>query len=347
MLRVPAHRGWVKINAGHSGFYRVAYAPELLGRLTQAVAAGRLSTLDVFGLLDDAFALAQAGHLRTSQAMDLLANCRRYTDYTVWLTVAGSLAAVERLLREPHLQHRLDGFSRDLFHPLAERLGWERRSTDGHLDALLRALIIGRLGHYQDAATIQEARQRFSRFVRTGGLLPDIRGAVYATVAEHGEAPEYAKLLKVYRMAGMQEERVRVLRALTCFQQPNLIRTVLRFALSDQVRAQDAYAVVGGFGHNRAGRHLAWQFIQTHWKTLVQRYASGGLNLMARIVEGATNSFATEADFTDVRRFFTTHPVAGTERAMRRSLETIQTTIRWARRDGTDLRSWLTVRPLP
>ncbi len=301
----------------------------------------------MLGLLDDAFALAQAGHLRTSQALNLLANCRRYNDYNVWLTIAGSLGTVERLLSGQLLQNRLDRFSRDLFHPPAEQLGWERRATDDHLDALLRALVIGRLGHYKDAATIQEARGRFTRFVRTGRLLPDIRGSVYATVAEQGGTTEYAQLLKVYKTTGMQEERVRVLRALTCFQQPALIRKVLRFAISDQVRAQDAYAVVGGFGHNRAGRALAWHFVKTHWKMLVKRYASGGLSLMTRIVEGATSSFTTEADLKDVRRFFVSHPVPGTERAMRRALETIATAFRWTKREEADIRSWLTVRPPP
>jgi len=44
----------------------------------------------------------------------------------------------------------------------------------------------------------------------------------------------------------MQEERVRVLRALTFFEQPELVKTALAFSLSDSVRSQDAYAILGG-----------------------------------------------------------------------------------------------------
>ncbi len=340
-LKMPAKTGWIKLNAGHSGFYRVAYSPELLERLAGAIATQQPSAIDCLGILDDAIALARAGYIRTSGALDLVAGCRGYVDYNVWLTISGLLQAVENLLDGAESLGHLQELSRELLRPIAEQVGWNPKPSDGHLDSLLRSLVIARLGHGADSATIQEARERFQRFTETGRLSPDIRGAVYATVAEHGAASEYEQFLGIYRKFDLQEERVRVLRALTRFRVPAIIRQVLDFSLSDEVRRQDAYVVLAGFGLNPDGRALAWKFIKTNWKTLTNRYSNGGLNLMTRIIEGATSHFTAPQMLEDVRGFFKTHPVPGTERAMKKSLEVIRSSIRWAKRDGEDIRCWL------
>lgn len=340
-LRLPAPTPWLKLNAAQSGFYRTAY-PSLLGpTLQEALQRRQLPSLDALGLLDDALALAQAGHVRTSQALDLLAAARHYTDYNVWLTLAGGLQAVERLLADDARRGQLKVWGRRLCTPLGDALGWDAAARESHLDALLRSLVLSRLGHFGDPATLKEARRRFVGFTRRGRLAPNLRGAVYGIVAEHGGAREYAQLLKIYRGAGLQEERVRVLRALTQFQQPALIRRTLQLALSPHVRRQDAYAILGGFGGNRVGRPIAWAFVKAHWRELVRRYASGGLNLMTRIVEGAGGGFTTAVELADAQRFFKTHPVPGTERAMQRTLENIRITLRWARQDAADIAAWL------
>ncbi|MBI3319681.1 MAG: M1 family metallopeptidase [Candidatus Omnitrophica bacterium] len=340
-LEMPGTDGWIKLNAGQGGFYRTGYAPELQKRLAEAIARKDLPALDCLGVLDDTFALAQAGVVRTSAALDLVRRCSGYADYHVWATVAGILDAVENILEDERARERLGGMARAVFAPLLRRLGWDARRSDSHLDALLRALLIGRMGHYQDAATIDEARRRFARFIKHGMLSPDIRGAVYATVAEHGETLDYEALMTVYHGSDLQEEQVRVLRALTRFRRRELIRQALDLGLSAQVRKQDAYLLLAGFGSNPVGRPLAWPFIKAHWPAITSRYSNGGLGLLVRIIEGATSQLTTPAALRDVRKFFATHPVPGTERAMKRSLETIQATIRWAGRDHTNITRWL------
>ena len=341
-LSVPTD-GWVKVNAGQSGFYRTAYAPELMTRLTDAVRQGELSPLDCLGLLDDTFALAKAGHLKTSQALDLVAATGRYEDYPVCSTVSGVLGAVNHILDDSASRENLSGFGRRLLGPLAARVGWEPRKSDGHMDALLRTLLVGRMGHFDDPSTVVEAQDRFAHFLKKGELLPDLRGPVYSIVAEHGGAPEYEKLLWVYRKAAMQEERVRVLRALTFFRQKELIQKALGFSLSKEVRAQDAYMIIGGFGHNPEGRMPAWSFVKQNWKTLLTRFSSGGLRMMVYIIEGSASGLNTPEALADLRSFFKTHTAPSAERTVKQSIERVAATIRWAERDTADIQRWLAI----
>jgi len=64
--------GWIKVNPGQTGFYRVKYSPELLERVIAALHSGALAATDRLGVQGDAFALASSGQLQTTQVLPLL-----------------------------------------------------------------------------------------------------------------------------------------------------------------------------------------------------------------------------------------------------------------------------------
>lgn len=327
----------VKLNPGHSGFYRVEYPAELLVRLTEAIRQQRFSPIDSLGLVDDVFAQARAGHIRTSQSFEILEAAKDQSDYNLWLTISNSLAVVDTLFAA----RGLATFARSLFQPLARKLGWIARAKDSHLDILLRSLALANLGHYGDEATLRESRKRFAFHLRTGKLDPNLRGVVYSLIARYGDRSDFLKLIKLYRASQLQEEKVRILRSLTKFQNKAVIRNVLCFALSPDVRNQDTFILLGGFDSNSAGRTQAWHFIKRNWKVLEKRYTGGAQSLLGRILEGAVTGFSNPASLTDIRSFFRAHPVPGCERTMKQSLEMIQSNIAWNKRDAKDVEEWL------
>jgi len=340
-LAVEAPSGrWIKLNPGQSGFYRTAYSPALLAPLAQGLKRGDFAPEDALGLLDDAFVLARAGRIRTSQVMELVSGCEREMDYNVWGTVAGILAQVEELAHGD-TRHRFNIFARELFVWTHERLGWESKPKDHHLDVMLRSMAVGRLGHYGFTPVTEEAAKRLAAFASGGALDPNLRGAVYGTAAAHGDAKTFNLLMGIFRASTLQEEKVRVLRSLTRFRDKAIVLDVLKFALSDGVRSQDRYVLLGGFGSNAACREQAWEFIKREWKTVTSFFGGGNLGMMTRIIEGATQGFQTESHAKDVQGFFKAHPVKGGHRAVQQSLEVIRANARWAARDRADLSAWL------
>ncbi len=340
-VRVVAKKdSWIKVNPGQSGFYRTAYTPELLARLAQGIKAGDLPVIDCLGIVDDAFYLARAGRIHTSDALAVAESCRDSVDYNVWLVVSGILGQVENILAG-HASAAFERFSRRLFAPVAGKLGWEASSSDTHLTLLLRGLVMARRGHFGDPASIDEAKKRFEKFSSGGALDPNLRSAVYGVIAENGGQAEYDKLLHLYRETKLQEEKVRVLRALTRFRDAAVVAKVLQFSLSPDVRSQDTYVVLAGFGSNRAARECAWKFVKDNWKTISARFGGGNVGLLAHILEGSTESFTTREALADVRRFFKSHPVPGTERATRQAVEIIRANVRWLARDAGGVAQWL------
>jgi puromycin-sensitive aminopeptidase len=71
-------------------------------------------------------------------------------------------------------------------------------SSPGHLDTLLRALVIGRLGWFEDEAVVAEAQKRFEAHISGGPVIPaDLRSAVYRAVLSAGDESSYNTMLRV------------------------------------------------------------------------------------------------------------------------------------------------------
>ncbi len=62
--------------------------------------------------------------------------------------------------------------------------------------------------------------------------------------------------------------------------------------------------------------------------------------ILSRIVKMSAN-FASEAKAAEVEAFHAAHPVAGTERTVKQTLESIRLNAQWLQRDEKNLLEWL------
>ena len=168
--------GWVKVNAGQTGFYRVNYDADQWKRLGEAVGSMELPATDRLGLQNDAYALMRAGSLSPATFLALAENYRGETHVSVWSDLASNLGSFDNLIGSQPYYDRFLPFAQDIFRKAAQRIGWEPQPDEGHLDTLLRTTMLGQLGTYGDEATIQEARARFDRFLERPESLPPTCG---------------------------------------------------------------------------------------------------------------------------------------------------------------------------
>ena len=335
--------GWVKVNAGQTGFYRVNYAPEDWTRLQGAVEGLQLPAIDRLGLQNDAYALARAGFLPATQFLSLAEAYKVEADASVWSDLSTNLRGMENLLLDQPYLTQFHGFARGLFQRIAGYVGWDARPDEGHLDSLLRGVALGQIGAYGDHPTIEEARSRFERFRdNPASLHPDLRGIVYGLVAQEGDESTYDTLWNLERQADLHEERMRLLGSLTRFQSRELLQDMLERSLSSEVRSQDTVLVVVALAGNRHGKELAWEFIKENWEEFDRRYGRGGFAIM-RLVSVA-GGFTTQERYRDVEEFFESHPAPSAERTIRQSLERIRLNVSWLERNQEGVGEWLAAR---
>ena len=343
-IRIPAAgtaagSPWFKINPGQTGFFRVNYSADGWEKLVPAIQSLELSATDRLGIQNDAYALSRAGMLPVTQFLSMASAYNNENDASVWADLASNLRDVEVLLYNEPIYGAFQGFGQDLFRPAATRSGWDPRPGEGHMDALLRSTVLSQAGNYGDTEVLAQAKDRFLRYLEEPeSLHPDLRGLAFSLAGQAGDRTTYDQLLELERNATLQEEKIRLLMALTRFNQPELLQETLERSISNDVRSQDTITVVTGVAANLKGRDLAWKFVKDNWPEFDRRYGSGGFGLM-RLVS-VSGHFTDEENLADVEKFFQEHPVAAAERTIRQSLERMRLNIKWLERNSVELANW-------
>ena len=324
---------WVKVNPGQTGFYRVSYSQEDADRLRPAIRDRLLPPVDRLGIQNDAYALSRAGYLDATQFLALAEAYASETDATVWADLAANLGGVDDLLGDEPYHGRFQELARRIFQPAGRRVGWVARPGEGHLDALLRTTLLAALGRYDDQDVLSEASALFARYSEDRSAVhPDIRSVALALAAKRGDQSTYDEMWELQKQATMEEEKLRLLTALTQFEAPDLLdETLRRSLLPDEVRVHNTIGIVSGVAVNRQGRDRAWEFVKENWGEFDRRYGEGGFALM-RLVS-ITSRFASQERLEDVRRFFDAHSAPSAERTIRQSLERIGLNIAWLDRN--------------
>ncbi len=154
--------GDLLVNAGGSGYYRVAYPTATLARL--ATQLDRMAPLERYNLVSDTWAASLAGQAPTS---DLIRLARTLADSaegdpSVWSVVLAAVGLFDRIVPDtdrPVLARAV----RALLGPLARHLGWDPRDDDDERTPSLRSAVLRTLGTIGDDPDVEaEAGRRFA-----------------------------------------------------------------------------------------------------------------------------------------------------------------------------------------
>jgi puromycin-sensitive aminopeptidase len=264
---------WVKLNPGVVGFFRVQYPESELQLLQEAVKSKSLPSVDRLNVLDDLFSLIAAGKAKTSEGLRLLSAYKAEDSYIVWNNISSHLSQLATVISDQDCYADFDRFVLDLFSERKAVTAWDPVEGESHLDTLLRAIVISRLGRAGDQEIRAEAKRRFDAHCSGGASIsPDIRSAVYSCVASAGQADDYQAMLRLHEKADSHEEKERIARSgLAAFSDKTLLSQALNFSIGSSVRSQDSVHLIGSIAKNRAGRDISWQFFKENFQLLKGR----------------------------------------------------------------------------
>ena len=133
---MPAY--WVKFNVGQFGYYRVNYPAEDWSALTTLLARepSALGHMDRASLLNDAFSLAESGHISYTVPLDMTRNLEQEVHLVPWATIYDKLVAMGSLLELSPTFPLFREYVVDLVHKNYERLGWQDKGT--HIERINR-----------------------------------------------------------------------------------------------------------------------------------------------------------------------------------------------------------------
>ncbi|TSC86869.1 MAG: puromycin-sensitive aminopeptidase [Microgenomates group bacterium Gr01-1014_7] len=317
-----------KLNQNEASFVRVDYPRDYLKKLNN------LSAPDRLGLIRDTFDLAQSDQTPTTLALELALSYMKELDYTVWSELTGHISQLDSLLFLEEFYEDFKKYGREIYGRIANKMGWDKKGGEKHTDALLRGMVLYKLGSFGDEDTIKKAQELFKKV----NLDPDLRGVVYNLVAENGDLEEFNTLIKMYKKEDNQQEKDRIGRALGLFKRKKLLKKTLEFAISKHVRFQNSLGIIASVWGNPNGRYFAWEFVKANWKMLKERYAGG--HYFTRVFQAA-GDFTKLSDAKDIESFVRKNPVPEAQRTIAQALEQIYSNAEWLKRDSKVIENFL------
>ena len=310
-------RQWVKVNLGESGFFRTAYSSELLEKLRAPIEEKILPSYDRLGVVRDLFALSEAGIIPTEQALEFLSSYKNEDSYVVWVEISRGLAQLEQVFAKTNIERKLRELNIILFSPLIKTLGWDAKPNEPNTQSLLRSLAIARLGHAGHKDTVNKARVLWNAMQNGEQIHPDIRSAIYTTIASNSGLKEYEIFIRRYKAEVLHEEQHRLGGALGNFPDPKILSRVCEFSISKYVRPQDTASIL----------------------TLVSRYGEG-LRALGGMLKAISPS-AEEKHLKSFKKFFKSHNAPGADRTIEQIIERMESNVEWLKRDKNGLAEFL------
>ena len=324
--------GDLLVNAGGSGYYRVAYSAERVAYLAGHL--DDLAPLERYNLVSDTWAATLAGHARV---VDLLRLAKALADAgevdpSVWSVVVGALGLFDRIVPDEGRPTLATGV-RALLGPLADRLTWDPTPADDERTPSLRSAVLRTLGTIGAHPGIRaEAARRFADRA-TVPLDGDIASAVLDIVAADGGVDEYEAFLAAYRSPATPQEENRYLDALASFGDADLAARTFDLAMTE-VRTQNAPFLIRLLLVNREAGPATWRRVVGAWDEFPKKFPS---NTLPRMLDGVRALCAPPELADEVAAFVEDHPLAAGGRTVDQILERLAMSVGFGQREGATL----------
>ena len=335
---LPGCSTWVLGNAGANGYYRVGYQPEIVHNLA-AEAETRLTPAERISLQNDIWASVRVGREPVGDYLAFAQGLQADHNRPVVEDVLGRLDYIGEYLVNDNDRDSFRAWLRQFLNPMMKEVGWEPKPGESDEQKTLRARLLNALGYdARDPEALAEARQVADRALADPSSVDkELAGAAFPLAAINAGPDFYDKLIAALKNPKSLEDYYTYFYTLPQFTDPKLLERTLNFAISPEVRSQDALQLVTGVLANPAGQQIAWDFIRQHWSEVEK---AGGPFASAQVV-GATSSFCNAGLRDQVTEFFSAHKIAAAERTYKQSIERINNCVDLKSQQEPQLASWL------
>jgi aminopeptidase N/puromycin-sensitive aminopeptidase len=335
---VPGCSNWVVANAGANGYYHVGYQPDAVRALARD-AETKLSPAERISLQGDIWASVRVGSEPVGDYLAFAQGLQTERNRAVLEDVLGRLNYIGQYLVNEGDRDSFQAWLRQYLTPIMEATGWEPKAGDSDEQRMLRSRLLRALGQdAHDPSAIAKARKIADQALADPASVDrELAGAALEVAGLNGDSDFYDKVMAAVKNAKSPEEYYTYLFTLPRFSDQKLLGRTLDFAISPDVRSQDALQLVTGVLENPEGEKLAWDFIRQHWSEIEK---SGGPFASAEVVH-ATSTFCDAGMRDQVTEFFNAHKIEAAERTYRQSIERITNCVDLKSQQQPQLASWL------
>eukprot|EP00118_Oscarella_pearsei_P010785 m.68309 g.68309 ORF g.68309 m.68309 type:complete len:981 (+) comp35504_c0_seq10:3-2945(+) len=339
---------WVKLNMNQTSYYTVNYTESMWMALSNQLQTDHtvFSPRDRAGLLADAFNLARGGLLDITTALEMTKYLHNEKDYVPWDAVLSGLSYIRDMLALRPSYGKFKTFLCEKLAPMAANF-LQNGIPDSHNDKLLRVSVISSswsadcsLGN--GTSVFQKVSEHFSLFkAGNASVDPDLHSSVYGAGVAAGDEEEWDFVWNILQTTDVASERRACFSALAQTRKPWLLNRYLEYSVDpSKIRPQDTDFVMIYVSRNVIGRSFAWNFLRSNWDLLFSRYGGGSFSFSYFVRAGA-GFFNTEFQLKEFNDFFNGRDAGSANRAVKQTVEKIESNIRWMKVNEKTVEQWL------
>lgn len=308
-------------DAGALGFYRTRYDSATLAINTKNF--GQLADSDRIALLDDQWALVEAGTDPLPTYLALASSMGSDLDSRAWLQILDAVATMEMAERGGPGYNAFAGYVRSLLRPALDRLGMAAKADETPDVLALRRALLRELGTVGDQDVINMARDRFGAFVTNHqAISPDDQGVILWVVALNADAKTFDELHTIARAAKDETEMRRYYGVLPAVRDPVLAQQVGVIALSPEIAPQ-ADTLRMQLVMRLAAEHpqLSWQLFRDNSERLLKPQAA---NAPLVVASSVPERYWNGVPIAEIEAWVRAHVPPETESYVARGMDTAQ-----------------------
>jgi aminopeptidase N len=335
---LPGCSNWVLANAGATGYYRAGYEPDAVRGLAHD-AETKLTPAERISLQNDIWASVRVGREPIGDYLAFAQGLQGDRTRAVLEDVLGRIDYIGEYLPNDSDRDSFRAWLRQYLAPIIKEVGWDPKPNESDEQRTLRSRVLTALGQdARDPDALAEARRIADKVLADPASVDyQLAGSALGLAAINGDSSFYDKVMAALKNTKSPEEYYTYFFTLPQFTDPKLLERTLDFAISPDVRSQDALRLVRAVLENPDGQKLAWDFIRQHWSEIEK---SGGPFASAQVI-GATSGFCDAGMRDQVTEFYDAHKIAAAERTYRQSIERIDNCIDLKSQQEPQLASWL------
>jgi aminopeptidase 2 len=333
-----------KLNAGTTGVYRVLYTPERLSKIAEeASKPDSVFTLDDrMGLVQDAFALSQAGFAKLSSSLTLVNLWKAESEYLVWRVIGNSIGDIMSIWWENDaVVEKLKAFRRALFVPLVEKLGFDYPEKESVDTTLLRTLAVAQAAGAGDENVIKELKSRFRHYLETGDntkIPADLQNTIFTISVKHGGREEYDFMAKIHDKPKTPSEKLAAIAGMCSTPDPALLEETTQF-ITNKSRDQDIVYFFAYLAGNFKARRTLTKYVEDQYDGLYKRFE--GNFTLGSLIKYSTSFYSSQKDLAAIEAYYKDKDISKYDQSLAQAKDSIRARSAYVERSTEDLTEWL------
>lgn len=361
-------RTWYKFNDNQVGYYRVNYEEPMWDELAKVLntwteeGANHFSTINRAHLLNDVFALSDGEYLSYNTTMEMMSYLKNEQALGPWTVAISQIKKMLALMATDPISLELASHFHELSRDAYDYVKFSACSdlTDPedttaepptavcseHDDdqgiQLLREKMVDLLCQLEHQECLDQVKTHFNAYIETNTpISPNVRQSVYYYgLKDFANATVWNTMFDRLVVETDPQEVTKLMYGLTATTEIPLVTTYLERAWNE-MKQQDFFTVLTNLSENPVAQSIVWEWVQTNWERLVDRYTINERTL-GRVIPNITKRFSTQSRLDQLEAFFVKYPEAGAGAAAREEArETITTNIRWMTVNKPIIQAWL------